>query len=126
MITSPRYEGAGRRSDDDGTILRHVAEFSILGSILSRGDRPRTPPYSERRDTQPIAEMRSTRLRLPTAGECVRFERESFGALHQMMAGLAEPEREATWQEISHELEQFEIATGFEGPCELLVCVGVK
>ena len=26
-------------------------------------------------------------VRLPTAAECVRFERESFGALHQMMAG---------------------------------------
>src|SRR5215210_8160785 len=29
-------------------------------------------------------------LRLPSAAECVRFERESFGALHQMMYGLSE------------------------------------
>jgi SAM-dependent methyltransferase len=65
-------------------------------------------------------------LRLPAATECVRFERESFGALHQMMAGLDELEREATWQEIAQELGQYQNATGFEGPCELLICVGVK
>jgi ubiquinone/menaquinone biosynthesis C-methylase UbiE len=65
-------------------------------------------------------------LRMPSAAECVRFERESFGALHQMMAGLSETEREATWQEIAQELAQYENATGFEGPCELLIGVGVK
>jgi hypothetical protein len=43
-----------------------------------------------------------------------------------MMAGLDELEREATWQEIAHELGQYENASGFEGPCELLICVGVK
>lgn len=65
-------------------------------------------------------------LRLPSATECVRFERESFGALHQMMAGLDEIERQATWQEIAYELGQYENASGFEGPCELLICAGVK
>jgi ubiquinone/menaquinone biosynthesis C-methylase UbiE len=65
-------------------------------------------------------------LRLPAAAECVRFERESFGALHQMMASLDQREREATWQEIAQELEQYENAAGFEGPCELLICVGIK
>jgi ubiquinone/menaquinone biosynthesis C-methylase UbiE len=65
-------------------------------------------------------------LHLRSAAECVLFERESFGALHQMMAGLNEPEREATWQEIAQALGQYESATGFEGPCELLICVGVK
>ena len=34
-------------------------------------------------------------LRLPSAVECVRFERESFGALHQMLAGVAETDRAA-------------------------------
>ncbi|MFO7171148.1 MAG: class I SAM-dependent methyltransferase [Chloroflexota bacterium] len=65
-------------------------------------------------------------LRLPSAAECVRFERESFGALHQMMAGLDEREREDTWREIARELAQYEGAGGFEGPCELLICAGVK
>src|SRR5690606_3073374 len=65
-------------------------------------------------------------LRLPSAAECVRFERESFGALHQMMAGLDERAREDTWREIARELAQYEGAGGFEGPCELLICAGVK
>ena len=63
-------------------------------------------------------------LRLPSAAECVRFERESFGALHQMLAGLSDAEREETWDEIERELSQFETADGFEGPCELLVAAG--
>ena len=65
-------------------------------------------------------------LRLGSAAECVRFERESFGALHQMMASLTETEREETWHEIAQELGQYENAAGFEGPCELIVGVGVK
>jgi hypothetical protein len=55
----------------------------------------------------------------------VRFERESFGALAQMMAGLKGPEREAAWQEIEHELAQFETSDGFVGPCELIVGAGI-
>jgi len=65
-------------------------------------------------------------LRLPSAAECVRFERESFGALHQMLSGLSEQEREEVWKEIEGELDQFEGANGFEGPCEMLVAAGVK
>jgi len=66
----------------------------------------------------------SAPLRLASAAECVRFERESFGALHQMMGGLSEPEREETWGEIEQELSRFETADGFEGPCELIVSAG--
>ncbi len=65
-------------------------------------------------------------LRLTSASECVRFERESFGALHQMMSGLSEAEREETWREIEQGLGQFENADGFEGPCEMVVGAGVK
>jgi SAM-dependent methyltransferase len=63
-------------------------------------------------------------LRLPSTPDCIRFERESFGALHQMLAGLSEAEREDTWAEIERELSQFETADGFEAPCELLVAAG--
>jgi SAM-dependent methyltransferase len=66
----------------------------------------------------------SAPLRMPSAAECVRFERESFGALHQMMAGLDDDEREEAWGEIARELSRFESAAGFEGPCELIVSVG--
>lgn len=65
-------------------------------------------------------------LRLPSAAECLRFEQESFGALHQMLAGLGDEGRDAAWAEIESELRRFEGPDGFEGPCELLVGVGVK
>lgn len=58
---------------------------------------------------------------LPSAAECVRFERESFGALHQMMSGLTEDERAETWTEIESELRRFENNDGFRGPCQMLV-----
>ena len=63
-------------------------------------------------------------VRMRSAAECVRFERESFGALHEMLAGLSEPERDEAWSEIEQELSKFETADGFEGPCELIVSTG--
>jgi SAM-dependent methyltransferase len=65
-------------------------------------------------------------LELSSAAECARLERESFGALHQMLAGLAEEERQDTWREIESALGEFETAEGFRGPCELLVGVGTN
>ena len=65
-------------------------------------------------------------LRMPTAADCVRFERESFGALHQMLAGLTPAQREEAWTEITGELARFEGADGFAGPCELVVAWGTK
>ncbi len=61
-------------------------------------------------------------LRLASARECVRFERESFGALHQMLSGLPETGREEAWAELA----QFEDGHGFTGPCELLVASATK
>jgi len=60
-------------------------------------------------------------VRLPSAAECVRFERESFGALHQMMRTLSADEQADTWATIEAELRMFEGESGFEGPCEMLV-----
>jgi SAM-dependent methyltransferase len=60
-------------------------------------------------------------LRLPSSADCVRFEQESFGALHQMLSGLDEAGRAAAWEEIAAELAQFDGADGFVGPCEMLV-----
>ena len=65
-------------------------------------------------------------VRLPTAAECVRFERESFGALHQMMAGMSDAERADTWREIEETLARFDTPQGFVGPCEMLVGAGVR
>ncbi|HYF59402.1 MAG TPA: methyltransferase domain-containing protein [Burkholderiaceae bacterium] len=65
-------------------------------------------------------------LELGSADECVRFERESFGALHQMLSGLPEEERPAVWDEIGAALRQFERDGRFTGPCEMLVAVGTR
>jgi ubiquinone/menaquinone biosynthesis C-methylase UbiE len=63
-------------------------------------------------------------LRMASAAECVRLERESFGALNQMLAKLSEQEREEAWDEIEAELSKFETDGRFEGPCELIVAAG--
>ncbi len=65
-------------------------------------------------------------LRMVSAAECVRFERESFGALHQMLSGLPDTEQEAAWTEIGQALAEFEGPQGFVGPCEMLVVSGTK
>jgi len=65
-------------------------------------------------------------VRLPSARECLRFEKESFGALHQMMSKLTEMERQSTWEEIEQALSKFETENGFTGPCEMVIAVGEK
>ena len=65
-------------------------------------------------------------LRLSSASECLRFERESFGALHQMLGGVPAEEREDVWAEVEESLRQYETADGFVGPCELLVVRGTR
>lgn len=65
-------------------------------------------------------------VRLPTAAECVRFERESFGALHQMLAGMDDAGRADTWRETEEALAQYQAEDGFVGPCEMLVGAGTR
>lgn len=65
-------------------------------------------------------------VRMSSAAECVRFERESFGALHQMLASVPVEERDGVWQEIEEALRQFETSDGFVGPCEMLVAAATK
>jgi SAM-dependent methyltransferase len=65
-------------------------------------------------------------VRMPSAADCLRFEQDSFGALHQMLSGVTDEERAGAWREIQVALEQFESADGFVGPCEMLVVTGTK
>jgi hypothetical protein len=65
-------------------------------------------------------------LRLESAAECTQFERESFGALGQMLAALPQEEQAAAWAEIEQELRGFEGGGGFEAPTELVVGAGTK
>ena len=83
--------------------------------------------HSHRRDLKNVrSELVPSPLQLSSAKECVRFEKESFGALHQMMNSLPDPEKESVWEEIEKELQKFETETGFTGPCEMVVAVGEK
>ena len=65
-------------------------------------------------------------LRMKNTAECVRFEQESFGALHQMLSPLDAQGKAAAWQEIDSKLRQFERDGRFEGPCEMVIGVGTK
>jgi SAM-dependent methyltransferase len=65
-------------------------------------------------------------VRMASAEECLRFERESFGALHQMLSGLEDAEREAAWDEVGEALRAFEGPEGFVGPCEMIVAAGTR
>jgi SAM-dependent methyltransferase len=65
-------------------------------------------------------------LRMSSAAECLRFQRESFGALRTLMAGLSVEEQDATWTAVGDALRQFEGPKGFQAPAELLVGVGSK
>lgn len=77
-----------------------------------------------------FTEVRTVRVDAPvvldSAAECVRFEKESFGALHQMLSGLAVAEQASAWEEIETALEAFEGEHGFTGPCEMVIAVGTK
>jgi SAM-dependent methyltransferase len=65
-------------------------------------------------------------LVMQSAAECLRFQQESFGALHQMLSGLSETGRREAWAEILSALEKFEGPNGFVGPCTLLIAAGQK
>jgi SAM-dependent methyltransferase len=65
-------------------------------------------------------------VRLASAQECVLFEKESFGALHQMLAGVDDAQRAGAWHEIEEALGQFDGPSGFVGPCEMLVVSGTR
>ena len=65
-------------------------------------------------------------VRLDSASECLQFEQESFGALHQMLSGLDDAQKDEVWEEIQEALEQYETQGEFEGPCEMLIAVGSR
>jgi hypothetical protein len=65
-------------------------------------------------------------VRLSSASECLQFEQESFGALHQMLSGLSDAQRDEAWEEIEVSLRQYEREGLFEGPCEMLIAVGTR
>ncbi len=66
-------------------------------------------------------------LRMKSADECLGLQKESFGALHQMLSSLDPAGRDAAWAEVKAALRNFEDGqAGFVGPCELVLAVGTK
>ena len=65
-------------------------------------------------------------LRMESAADCLQFEQESFGALHQMLAGLSSMEQDDAWSEIEEALLQYENDGQFTGPCEMLIASAEK
>ncbi len=68
----------------------------------------------------------ATPVRLTSASECLLFEQESFGALHQMLDGLPDAGKDEAWEEIEQALQKFENGRQFVGPCEMLIAVGTR
>lgn len=63
---------------------------------------------------------------MSNASECVQFEKESFGALHQMLGTLSPEEKDSVWEEIETGLKKFEVNGSFVGPCEMIAAIGEK
>ena len=68
----------------------------------------------------------SAPLELLDAQQYLAFEKQSFGALHEMMSELSLEERESVWHDIGEALKPYESGTGLSCPCELLVVVARK
>ncbi len=139
----PRAPAVGSRRSSTRPPLATSSSRSPCRSSASGPSSPRRSPASPDRSASATRrcstalltaagfhdvtiETVSAPLRLPSASECVRFEQESFGALHQMLAGVADDERSAVWADIEHALSRFETDEGFAGPCELLVAGGAR
>ena len=77
-----------------------------------------------------LKQVRSVKIDAPilleNARECLRFEQESFGALHQMLSALDEGAKMAAWKDVETALEQFETDSGFVGPCVMIAACGTK
>ncbi|MEL6914202.1 MAG: class I SAM-dependent methyltransferase [Pseudomonadota bacterium] len=105
-LPAPAPEQPGPFSlGDEGTIDRLFASVGLENVRVKKIDAP---------------------LVLGSAEECLRFEKESFGALHQMLAALDEDAKAAAWDEVLETLRGYETEDGFRGPCTLLVAVGQK
>jgi ubiquinone/menaquinone biosynthesis C-methylase UbiE len=65
-------------------------------------------------------------LRMSSPQEYLRFAKESFGALHQMLSSLEPAARAAAWAEVATNVEMYAVNGEYVGPCELLIAVGEK
>lgn len=77
-----------------------------------------------------LSDVRTQKIESPvlleSAKECLRFEQESFGALHQMLSTLDAPAKQAAWDDVEKALMAFETSEGFVGPCKMIAASGVR
>ena len=117
-------------SDPAGIIRRHAglpAPAPGMPGPFSLGQPGAIESLFEKAGLQDI---RSRKIDAPvvleSAGECLRFEQESFGALHQTLSNLDEDAKTAAWKDVKTALEHFETEKGFFGPCVMIAASGRK
>ncbi len=100
--------------------LRNSAGVAALGQLAL--------PFVEGLSTVSIEDVHVRKIHapviLPSAADCLRFEQESFGALHQMLGKLDEAAKARAWAEVGEKLSAFENNGRFEGPCVMIAAVG--
>lgn len=81
-------------------------------------------------DNAGLSDVQTQKIEAPvllqSAKECLRFEQESFGALHQMLSALDAPAKQAAWDGVEEALVAFETSEGFIGPCTMIAASGVR
>ncbi len=65
-------------------------------------------------------------LEMASARDCARMQREAFAGMDQMVAGLPDVEREATWEEVAEALRVLEQGGAFRSPTQFIVGAGVR
>lgn len=63
---------------------------------------------------------------LESANECLRFEQESFGVLHQMLGKLDADAKQKAWDDVEIALQAYQGNDGFRGPCTMIAASGTK
>jgi SAM-dependent methyltransferase len=65
-------------------------------------------------------------LRMASASECTRFQREAFAGLDQLLYALPQSEREATWKEVTDALKPLEHDGAFYSKVQFIVGSGTR
>ena len=112
---------AGRRSSAAAPSCRRrcpgqPGPFSLGGARGARGG-----AAEARASATSTVEAVDAPVRLASAAECVRFERESFGALHQMLSGARRGGARGGVARDRGGPAAVRGRDGFVGPCELLI-----
>ena len=134
-LSELRHGAAARRPRVGDRLLRARAQPGLL-AVIRRRAAPRPRSFGLWRPgvlatalgaagfVDVEVERVDAPLHLPSAADCVRFVRESFAALHALVAELDHAAQEEAWAAIEAELRAFEGAGGFRVPCQLLVAGG--